>query len=159
MSELQPASNSQANDTPNDSAATNKEGGSASPLPPETLDFAHRMFDAAREGNTELLATAIDAGLPVNLTNDKGNTLLMIASYAGRTELTRALLQRKADVNRLNDRGQSPLAGAVFKGEDDVVRALFEAGANPTLGQPTAMETAKMFNKEEYITLFGGARV
>lgn len=41
-------------------------------LPPATLEFAHRMFDAAREGNSELLLAAIDAGLPVNLTNDKG---------------------------------------------------------------------------------------
>jgi hypothetical protein len=30
------------------------------------------MFDAAREGNTELLLAAIDAGLPPNLTNPKG---------------------------------------------------------------------------------------
>ena len=30
------------------------------------------MFDAAREGNSELLLAAIDAGLPPNLTNPKG---------------------------------------------------------------------------------------
>jgi hypothetical protein len=30
------------------------------------------MFDAAREGNAELLLAAIDAGLPPNLTNPKG---------------------------------------------------------------------------------------
>jgi hypothetical protein len=41
-------------------------------LPPETLAFAERMFDAARAGNGELLLPAIDAGLPVNLTNHKG---------------------------------------------------------------------------------------
>ena len=44
-------------------------------LPPETLDFAHRMFEAARTGDTDppsLLVSAIDAGLPVNLTNAKG---------------------------------------------------------------------------------------
>jgi hypothetical protein len=37
-----------------------------------TVDFAHRMFDAARTGNSALLLQAIDGGLPVNLTNDKG---------------------------------------------------------------------------------------
>ena len=41
-------------------------------LPSETLDFASKMFDAARNGNSELLLAAIDAGLPVNLTNAKG---------------------------------------------------------------------------------------
>ena len=30
------------------------------------------MFDAAREGNAELLLAAIDKGLPPNLTNPKG---------------------------------------------------------------------------------------
>jgi hypothetical protein len=30
------------------------------------------MFNAAREGDTELLLAAIDAGLPPNLTNPKG---------------------------------------------------------------------------------------
>jgi hypothetical protein len=44
-------------------------------LPAETLAFAHRMFDAARKGDaqsTAILLQAIDAGLPVNLTNDQG---------------------------------------------------------------------------------------
>ena len=33
------------------------------------------MFDAAREGNAELLLAAIDAGLPPNLTNQKGTAV------------------------------------------------------------------------------------
>lgn len=32
------------------------------------------MFDAAREGNATLLLAAIDAGLPSNLTNEKGTS-------------------------------------------------------------------------------------
>ena len=45
---------------------------SASQLPQETIDFAHRMFDAARGGQTELLQAALTSGLPANLTNDEG---------------------------------------------------------------------------------------
>lgn len=41
-------------------------------LPPETVEFAQRMFDAARSGDTALLSQAIDSGLPANLTNEKG---------------------------------------------------------------------------------------
>jgi hypothetical protein len=41
-------------------------------LPKETIEFAQKMFEAARAGNEELLVAAVDAGLPVNLTNDKG---------------------------------------------------------------------------------------
>lgn len=41
-------------------------------LPQETVDFAHKIFDAARNGETELLRSAVDRGLPPNLTNDQG---------------------------------------------------------------------------------------
>jgi len=44
-------------------------------LPPETLAFAERMFEAARSGQEDLLLQAIDAGLPVNLTNHKGEII------------------------------------------------------------------------------------
>ncbi|KAA1473235.1 ankyrin [Dentipellis sp. KUC8613] len=124
-------------------------------LPPATIDFAHRMFDAAREGNAELLLQAVDAGLPANLTNDGGNTLLMLAAYAGHADLVRGLVERGADPNRLNDRGQSPVAGAVFKGSDDVVRVLMEGGADPRGGTPNAIQTARMFGKTGLLSVLG----
>ncbi|KAF8641751.1 hypothetical protein AX16_009828 [Volvariella volvacea WC 439] len=113
------------------------------------------MFDAAREGNSELLLAAVDAGLPVNLTNDKGNTLLMLAAYAGHTDLTKNLLTRGADPNRLNDLGQSMVAGAVFKAHDGVVRALMEHGADPRAGTPNAIQAAHMFNRKELMEVLG----
>ncbi|KII84920.1 hypothetical protein PLICRDRAFT_45761 [Plicaturopsis crispa FD-325 SS-3] len=135
------------------------------PLPQETIDFAQRMFNAARTGDSTLLLAAIDAGLPVNLTNDQGNTLLMLASYTGHAPLVSALLARGADPDRLNDRAQSPLAGAVFKGFDDVVKALVNGGggegkgkgkkADPRKGSPTAIEAAHMFGRKDYLELLG----
>ncbi|RDB29200.1 hypothetical protein Hypma_015414 [Hypsizygus marmoreus] len=133
-----------------------------STLPANTIDFAHRMFEAARTGDSTLLLAAIDAGLPVNLTNDKdgdwlqtGNTLLMLAAYAGHAELTKGLLQRGADANRLNDLGQSIIAGAVFKAHDEVVRALAEKGADPRIGTPNAIQTAHMFGRKELMEVLG----
>ncbi|KAF8129900.1 ankyrin repeat-containing domain protein [Boletus edulis] len=128
---------------------------SASSLPPDTIDFAHRMFDAARTGNEPLLLQAIDAGLPINLTNAQGNTLLMLVAYAGHTSLTRSLLARHADPNRLNDRGQSIVAGAVFKAHDEIVRDLVAAGADPRLGTPTAIQTAHMFGRKDLMEVLG----
>jgi len=113
------------------------------------------MFDAARNGDSELLLQAVDAGLPINMTNDKGNTLLMLAAYAGHNELVDGLLARKADPDSLNDMGQSIVAGAVFKGHDEIVRTLMKAGANPRLGKPTAIEAAHMFNKKELMEVLG----
>ncbi|KDQ51797.1 hypothetical protein JAAARDRAFT_163397 [Jaapia argillacea MUCL 33604] len=126
-----------------------------SSLPPETIEFANRMFDAAREGNSELLVAAVNAGLPVNLTNDKGNSLLMLAAYSGHDGLVTSLLNSGADPNRLNDRQQSPIAGAVFKGHDAVVKALLSKGADPRLGTPSAIESAFMFGKQDLLGLMG----
>ena len=84
-------------------------------LDAETLAFAHRMFDLARAGATDDLAAQIDAGLPVNLTNDKGDTLLILAAYHAHPDTVAALLARGADPGRANDRGQTALAAAVFR--------------------------------------------
>ncbi|CAK5269821.1 unnamed protein product [Mycena citricolor] len=124
-------------------------------LPAETIEFAHRMFDAARSGNSEVLVAALDAGLPTNILNEKGNSLLMLASYAGHTDLTKQLLDRGADPNVLNDLGQSMIAGAVFKAHDDVVRLLADRGADPRLGKPTAIQTAHMFGRTHLMGVLG----
>src|SRR4051812_43351380 len=47
-----------------------------SELPPEAIAFAGRMYDAARTGQIEVFEQALPAGLPPNLTNDKGDTLV-----------------------------------------------------------------------------------
>jgi ankyrin repeat protein len=131
------------------------EPSAPNPMDPSTpdreavLDLADRLFDAAREGNTEFLAAYVDAGAPVDLKNATGDSLLMLAAYHGQTETVRALLDRGADVNLANDRGQSPLAGSVFKGEDEILDLLLAAGADPALGRPSAVETADYFGKPE----------
>lgn len=45
-------------------------------LPPEAIDLATRLFNAARAGDLPIFEQAIPAGLPANLTNDKGDTLV-----------------------------------------------------------------------------------
>ncbi|MDX6311138.1 MAG: uncharacterized protein QOF84_3950 [Streptomyces sp.] len=124
---------------------------------PEVLQLAGKVFDLARRGGTDTLAAYVDAGVPVNLTNDKGDSLLMLAAYHGHADAVTALLHRGADPNRANDRGQTPLAGAVFKGEDAVIQALVDGGADPTAGTPSAVDTARMFGKDELLKLFGAA--
>ncbi|RQX18985.1 hypothetical protein DLJ57_28700, partial [Micromonospora chalcea] len=100
-------------------------------LDDETIAFAHRMFDLARAGATEELAANVDAGLPVNLTNAKGDTLLILAAYHAHPDTVAALLARGADPARVNDRGQTALAAAVFRRQEAAVRALLDAGADP----------------------------
>lgn len=123
---------------------------------PEVVQLAGQVFDLARQGGTDTLAAYVDAGVPVNLSNDRGDTLIMLAAYHGHPDAVSALLSRGADPDRVNDRGQTPLAGAVFKGEDQVIAILLDGGADPLAGTPSALEAARMFGKNELVARFEG---
>jgi hypothetical protein len=120
----------------------------------DVVELATRLFALARSGDTKALIEYVKAGVPANLANDSGDTLLMLAAYHGHADTVGALLAAGADPDRANDRGQTPLAGAVFKAEPDVVRALLAGGANPAAGHPSAIEAARMFGQTEMSALF-----
>lgn len=113
--------------------------------------LATRLLDAARGGDTAVLAAYVDAGAPVDLTASSGDTLVMLAAYHGHDETVRALLERGADPDRANDKGQTPLAGAVFKGHEAVIDALVAAGADPDGGSPSARAAATMFERVDLL--------
>ena len=98
---------------------------------PELLQFAAKIFNLARQGGTDTLAAYVDAGVPANLSNDKGDTLIILAAYHGHSQTVTALLKRGADPDRPNDRGQTPLAGT-----------------------PSALETARVFGQDDLAALF-----
>lgn len=43
---------------------------------PEVIAFASRMYEAARKGDVAVFEQALPAGLPANMTNDKGDSLV-----------------------------------------------------------------------------------
>ena len=125
-------------------------------LDEETIAFAHRMFDLARSGGTAELAANVAAGVPANLTNDKGDTLLILAAYHNHPGTVAALLAAGADPGRVNDRGQTALAAAVFRQNPETVRTLLAAGADPAGGKPSAVDTAEFFKLPEMAALLRG---
>jgi len=130
-------------------------GGSATAadLTPDELAFLHGVFDAAREGRADHLAEVVDRGVPVDLTNSSGDTLLVLAAYHQQHDAVRVLLERGADVARANDRGQSALAAAVFRQDAGIVRTLLAAGADPDDGPKGAVATARVFELPEMLDL------
>ncbi len=114
----------------------NAADGSTAGPEDETLALAHALFDAAREGDSALLGSYLDAGAPANMTNASGDSLLMLAAYHGHAPAVELLLRHGADANAANDRGQTPLAGAAFKGYADVAEALRLRAQIPTPARP-----------------------
>jgi uncharacterized protein len=128
-----------------------------SDLSDDELAFLQGAFDLAREGRTAELAEYVDAGLPVNLTNSVGDTLLILAAYHVHPDTVRALLDRGADHSRVNDRGQTALGAAVFRQSGESVRALLAAGADPDAGGRSAREVAAFFGLEEMTALLASS--
>ncbi len=110
-------------------------------------------FDWARDGAAADILQFLDAGGPVNLTNGRGDTLLILAAYHSRAEAVEALLDRGADVHRCNDNGQTALAAAVFRQRADVVGLLLSSGADPDEGPKSARAVAEFFGLTEMLPL------
>jgi len=113
----------------------------------QTRQVVEMALELARTGQSAELLEFLDHGLPVDVQDANGNSLLMLAAYNGQLETVRALLGRGADVNLRNDRDQSIIAGAIFKGEDGIVQLLRAAGADLDAGTPTARQAAEMFGR------------
>jgi uncharacterized protein len=133
----------------------------STPKPPDvpspvTEDTTRAAFTLLRAGDARQLGALLDAGLPLASRNERGDSLLMLASYLGHLEATRLLLARGADPEQANASGQTPLAGAAFKGGTDIARALLDAGAKVDGAGPdgkTPLMFAAMFDKLEMVEL------
>ncbi|MCB2181896.1 MAG: ankyrin repeat domain-containing protein [Desulfobulbaceae bacterium] len=111
-------------------------------------------LDMARCGDTAELEKMVMAGLPINLCDGKGNSLLMLAAYNGRHETASMLLRYGAEVDRRNDHHQTPLGGVAFKGNLEMVRMLLHAGADINAdngGGRTPLMFAAMFGHRQIV--------
>lgn len=125
-------------------------------LDDDTLAFVRRVFQYARTGESGELATLLGQGLPPNLRNERGDSLLMLACYHGYAAAAAALLDAGADPELLNDAGQTPLAAAAFKGDAACAALLLARGARVDSTGPngkTALMIAAMFNRVEIARL------
>jgi uncharacterized protein len=147
----------QAPDTESKMQDTNQPGKTADNGPSDDMiAFASEVFDVARRGDAAMLDALLTKGVPPNLRNDKGDSLVMLASYHGHADAVRVLLEHKADPNLRNDNGQTPIAGAAFKGFADVVTTLLDHGADVEGASPdgrTALMIAAMFNRVEMVEM------
>lgn len=118
---------------------------------------AAALFELARSGDVTRLAERLDAGAPMDSTDDAGDSLLMVAAAQGHAETVALLLARGADHSCANDRGQTALSLAVFRQSAETVRLLLTGGADPDAGGPSARATALYFGLPQMTALLEGA--
>ncbi|MCW2525549.1 MAG: hypothetical protein JWM76_409 [Pseudonocardiales bacterium] len=117
------------------------------------VQFLLDVVDLARLGRTDELESLLDAGVPVNLTNGAGDSLLILAAYHRHPVTVSMLLAHGADTERENDRGQTALGAAVFRQSAEMVTTLLAAGADPAGGSRSATELADFFGLNEMAEL------
>lgn len=112
------------------------------------------LFDAARRGDTAMLAEFISSGYDLNRADGKGYTALILAAYNGHKDAVTQLLGAGADPCAADKRGNTALLGAIFKGEVMIARQLMAADCAPNqrnhAGQTPAMYAA-LFQRAEIL--------
>lgn len=95
------------------------------------------LHDAAKSGDLNAIASALDAGANIE-EQEKGATPLFLAVRSGHAEAAELLIKRGADVNKESALGM-PMTVAVLKDAADMIRLLLAHGADAngtTRGEP-----------------------
>ena len=72
----------------------------------------------------------VENGAGKDLTNDSGETALMLAARDGYVEVVRFLVDNGAGMDLTSDNGETGLMLAAYYGHEDVVHCLLEAGVD-----------------------------
>jgi len=85
---------------------------------------------AARRGDRAMISVLMCARANINVSNQKGETPLLVACRAGRFEICTLLIEKGADAKMGNREGETPLLAACRAGHFDMCTLLIEKGAD-----------------------------
>jgi hypothetical protein len=92
------------------------------------------VISAARHGRVPEVSAYLDHGIPVNIRDKFGNTILAIACQNGLKKMAKLALRRGADINARNYKGNTPLHFCFTYGYGDTLgQYLISKGADPAV--------------------------
>ncbi len=95
----------------------------------QAIDMA-LYFDAALNGNFEVVQSAVKAGVDIEARNENGYSSLMLASYNGHQHIIKLLLENGANVDAVENLNRTALMFASTGPFTPAVELLIKAGAN-----------------------------
>jgi ankyrin repeat protein len=121
----------------------------------KTMQAELHLFDLARSGDLVGLSKNISTE-NINLKNEKGHSVLMLAAYNGHAQLVKFLLSYGADPNSVDLSSNSILMGVAFKGHIEILKDLIDAGADihfKNHKNQNAIDYASMFGRVDAVKL------
>ncbi|WP_163718493.1 ankyrin repeat domain-containing protein [Mangrovibacterium lignilyticum] len=108
-----------------------------------------KIFQAALDGNIQVVQDALENGFDPNTVDENTRTALMLAAYNGHTAIVQLLIDREADVNFADEIQRTALMYASSGPFVNTVLALLHAGAKPNLTEKEQNWTAAMMAAAE----------
>ncbi len=88
------------------------------------------IFSFTRHGRIQEVDNLLKRGVPVDVRDDNGNSILCIACQNGNKRLAKLALRRGADINASNLRGNTPLHFCYKYNKVDLAQYLISKGAD-----------------------------
>ena len=104
---------------------------------PEPLFSPNPLWEAAAQGDRDLVNQLINAGMDVDASDKQGWTALHLASAEGQKGMVQQLLDAGADVTKVAKDGATALWVALLGGHHEVLLILIQSGADLTGTDPT----------------------
>ena len=124
--------------------ATGPQAEALEALRKQGVPFApERFLECAGSGDIACVNYFVDAGMSLEVQDERETTALMRALYGRHIDVARALIDKGAEVNARRGEGGTVLRDAAHAGRLDFVELLLAKGANPDL-QDTRGDTALM---------------
>ncbi|MFO7994482.1 MAG: ankyrin repeat domain-containing protein [Marinobacter sp.] len=120
----------------------------------DAIAFAQGLFELARNGGAGPLSVMLNAGVPVDIRTNTGDSLLMLACSNGHADTARLLLENGADPNLRNEQRQTPLMVAARLNDVEIIAHLLEGGADKSLTDArdqSALDLAKSVGAEDAV--------
>jgi ankyrin repeat protein len=103
------------------------------------------LWQAALEGQVDVMAAAVEKGARVEAADGDGRTALMYAAFNGHEEAVQWLLDRRAAVDTRDNEGRTPLMFASSGPFPSTTQLLLDYGSNPNDADEAEGWTALMF--------------
>ncbi|TCJ03570.1 ankyrin repeat domain-containing protein [Cytobacillus praedii] len=92
-----------------------------------------QLIESAEKGDIEKVLQLLENGADINVTDNRGRTAVMAATYNNQVEMVRNLIEKGADINIRDKNLNNVLLYAGAEGINEIVKLANEAGADPSL--------------------------